>query len=503
MQQGLDMRKAKYSLFAFFARFIVARVLTLGYESFWHDEIFTLDAISGSWSRVLEKLVHVYDHPPLYFLALKVWAALAGNSEVALRAFSALCGIGGYSFAVWWLYRRHGALVAIVASALFLSHPLLAMHLESARMYASLFLLSASFLPTLLDVITSERRHGFYALTALTALTAALALTHYMGLLFLVGCLLGIWISDADSNRKKSCSLHIAAGLLAFLLSWGQVMAGHFLGKHGTSWINDVWGSGINPRLIARTLFEFVGVQTQEGYSIVPRVGAFVLFVAAIGMMLPAFISLLRKRNPEVVVLACATCFPASILILLSPVMQALQTRYVLPSLVAFVFLISILAKDVLRDTAARKLQIRAVTIFAILAGIPASVTLGYYSGNRNIERWDKAIPALARDIQPNDKVIFLPAIQRVDFAYFARDVPLQAAQLIDAPDPATDGDARRELGHAQGRAADGRIFVLSHHAHLFDPDGSFVGGIQEELGSPSVTPLPGRNWELLTFQRK
>src|SRR5579859_4000717 len=67
----------------------VLRFHLLGQQSFWNDEGNTLRLVERPVPALLDAASHDI-HPPGYYLALKVWWRLTGDSEFALRAFSAL-----------------------------------------------------------------------------------------------------------------------------------------------------------------------------------------------------------------------------------------------------------------------------------------------------------------------------------------------------------------------------------------------------------------------------
>ena len=76
--------------------------MNLNYGDLWNDETFTKELVSFPLPRMLELLADDY-HPPLYFLALKLFVTLFGSSAIALRAFSTvavfgtlilICGVG-------------------------------------------------------------------------------------------------------------------------------------------------------------------------------------------------------------------------------------------------------------------------------------------------------------------------------------------------------------------------------------------------------------------------
>src|SRR5258708_38018364 len=70
----------------------VLRFHLLGHQSFWNDEGNTLRLVERPIPTLLENASHDI-HPPGYYLALKAWWLLTGDSEFALRAFSALAGV--------------------------------------------------------------------------------------------------------------------------------------------------------------------------------------------------------------------------------------------------------------------------------------------------------------------------------------------------------------------------------------------------------------------------
>lgn len=88
--------KTKFSIlnfkFSIFNLALVLRLYRLDAQSFWYDE--------GNSARIAERSLRLIVegaagdiHPPLYYIVLAGWRALLGESEFALRALSALCGV--------------------------------------------------------------------------------------------------------------------------------------------------------------------------------------------------------------------------------------------------------------------------------------------------------------------------------------------------------------------------------------------------------------------------
>lgn len=70
------------------------RLNGLGEKCLWCDEALSWRLASFSVSEIVQKcLEQSSTHPPLYFLMLRGWMALVGDSAFALRLLAALCGI--------------------------------------------------------------------------------------------------------------------------------------------------------------------------------------------------------------------------------------------------------------------------------------------------------------------------------------------------------------------------------------------------------------------------
>jgi len=81
---------------------LVPRLYSLSERSLWFDEAFCWRLIQFPFFEMVER-VGRDNHPPLYFILLKGWAALFGDSAAALRSLSVLFGMttiaGTYLFA--------------------------------------------------------------------------------------------------------------------------------------------------------------------------------------------------------------------------------------------------------------------------------------------------------------------------------------------------------------------------------------------------------------------
>jgi hypothetical protein len=120
----------------------VVRIHWIDHQSLWNDEGNTLRLIERTIPDLLSAATRDI-HPPGYYLVLKAWAALTGDSEFALRAFSALAGV----VTVAAVYALGRALfmpgVGMVAAFLTALHGFSVYYGQEARMYALVALLAA------------------------------------------------------------------------------------------------------------------------------------------------------------------------------------------------------------------------------------------------------------------------------------------------------------------------------------------------------------------------
>jgi 4-amino-4-deoxy-L-arabinose transferase-like glycosyltransferase len=139
------MNKYRLSLLAIILIALALRLYNLTYHSLWFDEAISVHWARQSVPRILEVgFTLVEDRlPPLYYLLLKGWTALAGFSEMGVRSLSAFLGtllvpvIAAIAAA---LFNRRVALVTALLVAL---NPFLIWYAQEARMYTPAVLFSA------------------------------------------------------------------------------------------------------------------------------------------------------------------------------------------------------------------------------------------------------------------------------------------------------------------------------------------------------------------------
>src|SRR5512147_2886436 len=70
------------------------RALMLGTKGMWLDETFSVWLANHSVADMLQWVVRIDQHPPLYYLLLHYWIAHYGDTPYYVRLLSALFGAG-------------------------------------------------------------------------------------------------------------------------------------------------------------------------------------------------------------------------------------------------------------------------------------------------------------------------------------------------------------------------------------------------------------------------
>jgi mannosyltransferase len=119
----------------------VLRAAALGHHSFWYDEAESVRFINYSFRELALGLRHDNGSPPFYFLLLKPWAALFGESEAALRALSVAFGVLAVPALAAVALRMVGERAAVLSVWLLAVSPFAVELSNEARTYALVILL--------------------------------------------------------------------------------------------------------------------------------------------------------------------------------------------------------------------------------------------------------------------------------------------------------------------------------------------------------------------------
>ncbi|HVK54737.1 MAG TPA: glycosyltransferase family 39 protein [Burkholderiales bacterium] len=194
---------------------IALMLTTLGDAAMWFDETFTASLIRLPWRDLIDAIV-ADNHLPLYFLIIKAWSLIAGDTAFSLRLPSAIFSVLLVPLTAsiaWSIKDRSAARWAAVFTAI---SPYLLQHGQEARMYPLLGLLAAINMLLLVRYLSAIGASAPARLgTAFVIVNAALLATHYYALFFVVAEL-GILVLLAW-RQWRSWAFAMAVSLLLIL----------------------------------------------------------------------------------------------------------------------------------------------------------------------------------------------------------------------------------------------------------------------------------------------
>ena len=94
------------------------RVFLLGSKGLWLDETFSIWMARQDVIDMLQWIVKIDQHPPLYYLLLHYWIALNGDTPYYARLLSALFGAGAIPIIYLIGKRISGAVTGVAAAVL-------------------------------------------------------------------------------------------------------------------------------------------------------------------------------------------------------------------------------------------------------------------------------------------------------------------------------------------------------------------------------------------------
>jgi uncharacterized membrane protein len=180
---------------AVIALFMAVRLWRLSASCLWFDEIFSVHAARHGWTELLQFVAADIIHPPLFYLLLKIWIAIGGESLVWLRLLPALLGIAAV-VPFFFLCRelelsrneRNLALLLLAVNGYLIKYA------QELRMYSLLMFLSLCSLWLFIKFLRAEEASR-KQLVWLFLLNLLLVYSHYAGWLVVIleGLTLLIW----------------------------------------------------------------------------------------------------------------------------------------------------------------------------------------------------------------------------------------------------------------------------------------------------------------------
>jgi hypothetical protein len=133
------------------------RVLLLDNQGMWLDETFSVWLANHSVLDMLQWMVKIDQHPPLYYLLLHYWVALGGDTPYHVRLLSALFGAGTIPVIYLIGKRMSGMVMGLAAAVMLALSPFNIAFAQETRMYTCLTFNVAVAIYALVSLLTDSR----------------------------------------------------------------------------------------------------------------------------------------------------------------------------------------------------------------------------------------------------------------------------------------------------------------------------------------------------------
>jgi mannosyltransferase len=182
--------------------YIAARLWHLTISCLWFDELFGIHAARHDWKHMFQFVAADLIHPPLFYVILKIWIAIGGESLLWLRLLPVLLSVAAI-VPIVLLCRalRLSDWQINLALALLAVNGYLIKYAQEVRMYSLLFLLTCTSLwlfVRFIDSTSAVRR----VLPALAVTNLLLVYSHYYGWVVVLVELVFVMVWRRDRASK-------------------------------------------------------------------------------------------------------------------------------------------------------------------------------------------------------------------------------------------------------------------------------------------------------------
>lgn len=309
------------------------RFLTLGVQSYHHDEVVTaVRILPGDFGGAMERVGSSESTPPLYYALAWLWSQAFGTAEFGLRSLSALAGVATIPVVYLVGVELRGRRAGLLAAALAAVNPMLLWYSQEARAYALLaFFCSLS----LLYCARALRRRGRRNVVLWGVFSALALATHYFAIF-------PILAEGAVLLRRRWRWSLVGAAIVALAGLALAPLAAHQMSSGHAEWITNL-SLGRRTWEVAATFLtgetgDIIGQPERPALAFVPLA----LSLAAFALLaLRCERSERRSARLPLLVAAASVALPVAIA-LIAPSKDFVLARNLLPGLVPLLLVVAI-----------------------------------------------------------------------------------------------------------------------------------------------------------------
>ncbi len=411
------------------------RFALLDHHSFWFDEAYVYRVTRASWPGLFVQLRVQDAHPPLYYMLMKLWVRLAGDSEVAMRAPSVFFSVATVGL-TYMLARRLAAVrVALLAALIAAASPFAIMSSQEARMYPLLGMLT---LLSTLSLLACVERGGALRWAGYVFVTAAMAYTHYFGIVA-IGAQ-GLWVICFE-HRRLTRWLLAAALILLLYVPWLPSFWAQAANGHGWAWYRAPIGIAALGDLLGLYAFggSLLGMGNYFGLGSLPPIEQLILLLPFLTILWWGAVALgSRKRSLALV------GFPFALPIVLLFVFSLLKPMFYprwfsfLAPLYAIVLAAGIF--ELAERFRGRLDRIVAFMVVGLLAYSVLPLARYYLDPNAWPYDWRDTAEFVQAHAKKGDFFLYTGPAAEYSFTYYFRDphpsLTLQPTEALSQPHP-------------------------------------------------------------------
>ena len=211
------------------------------HESLWFDEAYTGALVKRSMADII-RITGRDNHPPLYYLALRAFTRVAGNTVFSLRAFSVLGALLLAALGIGPVRRALGNRAGFIYTILSLIAPIAVSMAQEARMYTwAAFLVTGCALYAYFSLLANRTKDWLL----FGAFGLAAAYTHYYALLAVAVVSAFVFAAMAIKKKRLLPFLYVASAALLAYLPWLVSLSGAVGRVKESYWIPPVTGEVI------------------------------------------------------------------------------------------------------------------------------------------------------------------------------------------------------------------------------------------------------------------
>jgi hypothetical protein len=435
---------------------IVVRFVSIN-QSLWLDEaIGALVVKSQNYRQIITEFPLHDNHPPLYYLTLKLWSDIFGYSEVALRSLSVLMGV-----ATIYVVYKISELLKI--KPYWLSPLLLAtsqIHIyysQEARMY-----IMAAFLASCAFYFFLKEKWSLFSLCL-----TALVFTDYVPIFLLpVFWVIGFINKKPKEWWKNLVLSHLpllVLGLLWFPIFLAQSQAGKWLLETLPAWKTVAGGATFKQALLVWTKFTF-GRLSLEGKS---------LYYALVGIFsIPFVLALFRAWKEKSK--ATALWF-----YLLTPLFLGFVASFFFPAFIYFRLLYVLPAFYLLTALGISRFskKVQLLLVLTVLTGNLVGWLIYIKDPYQQREDWRQAVSFVEKKAKEKEMVVFSFTEPFAPYRWYASGKVI-AKGLTDSISANPEATRKKTLGEtfeAKG------VYYFEYLWELHDPQKVVESSLKDE----------------------